>query len=163
MANNSPYLADEERLADVIAAIQTLGPYKFYKTTIAQWAQRIGRPGKGEDHWRQVFSEHPEFFRISPTDPDRVSLVIRRHKEKRYNVDTDSLISKAEYDAMNSIEQRRVTRAPLNSAEVQELVDNAIKLHTRAVETGRDRRWWFVPAIGLVGVFGGAILKSLFE
>jgi hypothetical protein len=37
----SPYLADSGRLADVIAAIQALGTYKFYKLSFEGWADRI--------------------------------------------------------------------------------------------------------------------------
>ena len=48
----SPYLKDENRLGDVIAAIQAMATYKFYKLTHERWADRISgyQPvGKVED------------------------------------------------------------------------------------------------------------------
>jgi len=41
MAAKSPYLNDTGRLADVIAAIQAMGTYKFYKLDFEGWADRI--------------------------------------------------------------------------------------------------------------------------
>jgi hypothetical protein len=39
--NESPYLHDLNRLGDVIAAIQAMGLYKFYKLSSEEWADRI--------------------------------------------------------------------------------------------------------------------------
>jgi len=40
-APTSPYLRDHQRLGDVIAAIQVMATYKFYKMEHASWADRI--------------------------------------------------------------------------------------------------------------------------
>ena len=37
----SPYTKDTNRLADVIAAIQVMASYKFYKTDFGEWSNRI--------------------------------------------------------------------------------------------------------------------------
>ena len=37
----SPYLRDPNRLGDVIAAIQAMSTYKFYKLSFAGWADRM--------------------------------------------------------------------------------------------------------------------------
>jgi hypothetical protein len=61
---NSPYLSDLNRLADVIAAIQVMGTYKFYKLDFKGWADRISGQSSNADYWRIIFEEHPEFFRL---------------------------------------------------------------------------------------------------
>jgi hypothetical protein len=40
MAKNpsSPYISNPERLADVIAAIQAMSKYKYYKLDFSSWA-----------------------------------------------------------------------------------------------------------------------------
>jgi hypothetical protein len=42
----NPYLKGAKRLADVIAAIQFLGTYKFYKVGFDYWEKRIKSPPK---------------------------------------------------------------------------------------------------------------------
>ena len=41
MNMTNPYLEDTQRLADVIAAIQVMATYKFYKLSFSAWADRI--------------------------------------------------------------------------------------------------------------------------
>ena len=63
MPKGSPYL-EEGRLADVIGAIPVLSAYeKFASRDLPRWESRLGKPC-AEGGWRQVFEEHPEFFRI---------------------------------------------------------------------------------------------------
>lgn len=61
---NSPYLNEPNRLAEVISAIQAMGNYKFYKLDFEGWADRISGEKNKAEHWKQVFVEHPEFFRL---------------------------------------------------------------------------------------------------
>ena len=63
----SPYLRDSNRLGDVIAAIQAMATYKFYKLTFAGWADRMSADESQADKWKTVFLEHPEFFRLDST------------------------------------------------------------------------------------------------
>lgn len=45
----SRYITEDKRLADVIAAIQTMATYKFYKLDFTQWAGRICGGKSDED------------------------------------------------------------------------------------------------------------------
>ena len=77
MEKQSPYLANADRLADVIAAIQVMGAYRFYKLNFKGWADRISADETKADYWRNIFMEHPEFFRLD-TKKEKASLVWRR-------------------------------------------------------------------------------------
>jgi hypothetical protein len=74
---NSPYLAEPTRLGDVIAAIQAMATYKYYKLDFEGWADRISADRNRADHWQAVFEEHPEFFRLDG-ERKKASLVWRR-------------------------------------------------------------------------------------
>jgi len=156
--SDSPYLRDDHRLADVIAAIQAMGTYKFYKLDFAGWSDRICGDAKQADHWRKVFEEHPEFFRLD-AQRERASLVWRRQHQKRFNVNTETKISREEFEQMSDDDKARVSRTPLTSNEIATLVDTAIDLHSRAMERKRDQRWWVAGAFGLAGVVLGAFIK----
>ena len=89
----SPYTKETNRLADVIAAIQVMASYKFYKTDFSEWSNRIvGDRSKG-DHWRSIFEQHPEFFRLD-AERKKASLVWRRQRQKRFDVDKEARITK---------------------------------------------------------------------
>jgi len=160
MMKESPYLIDNDRLADVIAAIQTLGTYKFYKLTFAAWADRITGDEEKADYWQRVFEEHPEFFRLD-SKRERASLVWRRQHQKVFNVDTEQKISPEIYDALSEDQKSRVSRTPLGSSELAILINTAIDLHSRALERKQDARWWVTGVIGLVGVIVGAYIKAI--
>ena len=51
-SKTSPYIEANNRLADVIAAIQAMGTYKFYKLDFAGWADRISGDELEAPHWR---------------------------------------------------------------------------------------------------------------
>ena len=70
----SPYLKDINRLADVISAIQVMASYKFYKLDFKAWAMRISGDENNDGHWKNIFLDHPEFFRFNKIK-DRASLV----------------------------------------------------------------------------------------
>ena len=55
----SPYLAEPGRLGDVIAAIQAMATYKFYKLTHEDWADRIAADKTQGDKWKRIFEQHP--------------------------------------------------------------------------------------------------------
>jgi len=150
----SPYLKDDARLADVIAAIQAMSIYKFYKLDFAGWADRIsGDPSQGE-HWRQVFVEHPEFFRLDSART-KASLVARRQHPKNYNVDTRSYIEKIDFDALSVEQKQRISRSPLRQDEIASLIQTTVELHSRALEQSKDRRWWLPVLTALIGAISG--------
>jgi len=154
----SPYLRDDHRLADVIAAIQTMGTYKFYMLDFSGWSNRINGDESQAGHWKQVFEEHPEFFRLDP-DRERASLVWRRQHQKLFNVDTEQKISREEFRRLSDEEKKRVSRTPLTSSEIATLMRAAIDLHSRVLERKRDARWWVAGVFGLAGVVLGALIK----
>lgn len=163
---NSPYISEEDRLGDVISAIQTLGTYRFYKLTPDQWSQRISGDAPHSKKWATVFKEHPEFFRLSGKG-DKVCLVLRRQKPKLFDVDTLQTITRDERNQRDVAGQSRVTRAPLTENELQLLVTIAGNLHSKALDDRRDSRWWMPyvmtavsASIGLFGVWLGAALKA---
>ena len=89
----SPYLASNDRLGDVISAIQTLGTYRFYKLKPDSWSERISGDGDQVDSWTKIFRDHPEFFRFS-SDDRSVSLVLRRQKPKLFDVDSLEMVTR---------------------------------------------------------------------
>ncbi|MDP2214098.1 hypothetical protein [Phenylobacterium sp.] len=155
----NPYLTDG-RLGDVVAAITVLGTYPFYKLSPARWAKRIGGSEQRADHWRRVFLEHPEFFRLA--SDEKFSLVWRRQFRRNYRVDD---VHEVDPDyAIDGTTEDLVSRRPLEPAEVIELVNVAIKLHDRALEQDKTRLWWMplaAAAVSLVSVLVGAILSAL--
>jgi hypothetical protein len=160
----SPYLHDPQRLADVIAAVQAMGTYKFYKMTFGGWADRITADESKADYWKNIFEEHPEFFRLD-TERERASLVWRRQYPKRFHVDQERRLSVEEYEALSHEGKRRVSRDPLTPQDIKALVDTAINLHSRAIELQHEKRWW-IPLIssatgGLVGAALGAFVSLL--
>ncbi|NRR92391.1 N-carbamoyl-L-amino acid amidohydrolase [Winogradskyella undariae] len=149
----SPYLKYDNRLADVIAAIQVMGIYKFYKLDFSQWADRISGDINETAKWENVFIEHPEFFRIDQTKK-KVSLVWRRNYPKNFDVDTRNEISKSDFLALSDEKKARISRNPLKNDDITMLIESAISLHSRALQLKQDKRWW-VPV--LIGVIAGVI------
>ncbi len=156
----SPYLKDDNRLADVIAAIQAMGLYKFYKLDFNAWADRIVADPEQGEYWRTIFKEHPEFFRLNE-NRDRASLVWRRQHQRRYDVDARRELTHGEYLALDQERRVRISRSPLSADEIRSLIDTATNLHARALERKKDSRWWVTGVIGLAGVIIGALLRAL--
>jgi hypothetical protein len=158
----SPYLAEPNRLADVIAAIQTMGSYRYYKLDFIGWSDRITGDESSANHWKKVFEEHPEFFRLD-SKRQRASLVLRRQLPKRYDVDEGITVSKAHYEGLNDAGKARISRQPLAADQIEALIDVAINLHSRAAEQARDRRWLIPPLLAFIGALIGAVLSSLLK
>ncbi|KAF5430553.1 hypothetical protein C5S42_00275 [Candidatus Methanomarinus sp.] len=165
--SSSPYLNDPQRVADVIAAIQVMAVYKFYKLDFARWAERISADSSQASHWQKVFEEHPEFFRLD-TKKAKASLVWRRQHPKRYHVDKELELSKEELTQLLSDEKdSRVSRRPLSPDDINTLITTAINLHSRALEEQKERRWWynlivtvFVAIASLIGAAIGGYLSA---
>lgn len=157
--SNSPYLRTDNRLGDVIAAIQAMGVYKFYKLEFSKWADRISGGGETGEYWRRIFEEHPEFFRLDG-ERKRASLVWRRQYPRRFHVDRQKVLTEDEYDALSLPERQRLSRVPLSADDIHALVGTAINLHQRALEANRERRWW-VPLASAVGGLTGAIIGAV--
>jgi len=158
--NENPYTENSNRLADIIAAIQVMGTYKFYKLDFSGWADRIAGDDTKGNYWKKVFEEHPEFFRLD-SDRSKASLVWRRNYQKLYDVDKETKISKEEFKVLSSDQKKRISRNPLTNSDVSTLVNTAINLHSREIEHKKDSRWWISGVIGLLGVILGAVIKAM--
>ena len=161
--NESPYIKDINRLSDIIAAIQVMSTYRFYKLDFKNWSKRISGDEKSHLYWKNIFEQHPEFFRFNLTK-DKASLAWRRSKQRRFHVDLNRELSLEELNNLGQeVKNNRVSRVPLSSSDINTLISTAIDLHTRAFENKKDERWWVLPVIsvlsGLAGVTLGALLK----
>jgi len=180
--SDEPYNMGTRRLVDVLAAIQFLGTYRFYKISLESWRKRIKFEPKSEVPWERLFSDHPEFFRISTYEEDeddnegvddddvtskdkRVCLVLRRARPKNFNVDTGETVTRDERKALSEKERRRISRAPLEPSDLSVLLNAAIELHGRYIAHQEARRW-FVPLVaslsGTIGAIVGAIIVAIF-
>lgn len=154
---NSPYLNEPTRLAAIISAIQVMGTYKFYKLDFSGWADRISGDANQAGHWKKVFEEHPEFFRLD-AGRGRASLVWRRTYPKLYDVDLEGKISRDQFFKLSDEQKARISRSPLTNSDISTLISAAIQLHSRALEQQQDKRWWISGVVGLLGVILGATL-----
>lgn len=155
---SSPYLNNQNRLADVIAAIQVMSVYKFYKLDFNEWADRIVGDTKQGKYWETIFKEHPEFFRLDQSRT-KASLVWRRNYAKNYNVDTANKISRSEYDQLSEQAKQRISRSPLTNNDIQTLINSAINLNTVAQEHKKNKDWWKPAIFGLLGVILGTLIN----
>lgn len=159
--SRSPYVKHSGRLADLIAAIQVLGTYRFATRPVEKWEKRLGRAPVSAAAWSQVFREHPEFFTF---DNGGVSLVWRRSKVRNYDTSRDQLLSLEEASALAKSDsadgERVLSRGPLDSAQVVSLVEIAIGLHEREIQHQQERRWWLGALLVIVGILLGALLKT---
>jgi hypothetical protein len=85
---NSPYLSDLNRLADVIASIQVMGTYKFYKLDFKVWADRISGQSSNATTGESFLRSTQSFFRLD-SGKMNASLVWRRTHQKLYDVDKE--------------------------------------------------------------------------
>lgn len=158
----SPYLK-ECRLGDVIAAIQVLAYYKFYRLDVEKWAERITGEVANAVSLKAVFKDHPEFFQM---EAGKAALVARRSFTRSYDVDAENEIAADEVTACRSDPKKwaRLSRRPLKPEETAVLIKTAIDMHSRAIEQRIAGRWW-VPlvtaGIGLLGVVIGVLIARL--
>lgn len=157
----SPYISKENRLSEVISAIQVMAIYKFYKLDFKDWADRISGDEAEAAHWKQLFIEHPEFFRLDQKR-ERASLVWRRTFPKDYNVDTQSAITQ-KLASLSEAEKKRVSRRPLTNEDISTLINTAINLHSKALEQKQERRWWIPGVLGFAAGLVPFVLKLVFE
>lgn len=157
----SPYIKNPTRLADLIAAIQVLGTYRFASRRLEKWEKRLGRNPVSAPDWLTIFREHPEFFTIQD---NFVSLVWRRSKERNYDTFERTLLSRTEAQAMAATEPEqdaiRLSRPPLDTAEISKLIDIAVSLHEREISYKQERRWWYAAVIAVAGLLVSIISRG---
>jgi hypothetical protein len=138
----NPYLIDD-RLQDLIAALQFLANYPDYDLVIEEFRKKIAVPPKSAKDWKDVFLDHPEFFRKSQYADD-YSLILRRARPK----DNGKL------------------RPPLTSDELSMLIDTAIHLQKHALELRRERRALLpllATGIGIIATLVGTIVGAMIK
>jgi len=64
-STKSPYLK-ENRLADVVAAIQVMAVYPWASRQVDAWTKKLGDT-LSADSWSTVFREHPKNIGVKPT------------------------------------------------------------------------------------------------
>ncbi|HEY8098164.1 MAG TPA: hypothetical protein VIE65_19050 [Methylobacter sp.] len=164
----SPYLV-EGRLANVIAALQTLAARARPEGTIADLTQELSRSKeKNEiDTWTRVFEEHPEFFLTYRLvgKPELKAALRWRYVNRNFDEKTGTTYTPQEKENLSKEQQALLTTKPLAGDQVSTLLNTAIELHSRAVEERVAARWW-VPILaaflGFTGAVIGAIVTSIF-
>lgn len=159
----SPYIAKPHRLADLVAAIQVMGTYKYSGRKVDSWAKILGEKPKSAESWVVVFKQHPEFFRAGVEDAGFQTLALRRAQPKIYNTRTREELSPEQLRAIPKGARSHISRRPLTSEQILSLVDVAVKLHTQAIARRQELRWWVVMLIGLVASFVGAFVAALIK
>lgn len=154
---DAPYLK-KNRLADVIAAIQSTAMNERSSLACRNWAEIVSGDVSKEGHWRAVFDEHPEFFRKSPNNIDHYALVWRRALPRRYYRPEGRLLSQNEFEALSAEEMKLVSRPPVPETQIETLVDIAITLHAKQEDQNRDRRWWIPIVASFLGSVVGATI-----
>ena len=156
---DSPYLVSC-RLGDVIAAIQVLAYYKFYRLDVTEWAKRITGEEGAAATLETVFRDHPEFFQLTSGDTGlKAALVARRSFTRSYDVDAAAEVAKDEAMArrQNPEAWARLSRRPLTPEETAVLIRTAIDMHSRAIEQRMAGRWWVPLASAGIGFIGGIV------
>jgi hypothetical protein len=157
-AKRSPYVRNPARLADLIAAIQVMGTYRFASRRLEKWEKRLGRTPVSADSWLTIFTQHPEFFTIQEHN---IALVWRRSKERNYDTFERKVLSKEDASKLAAAEPEsdadRLSRPPLEISEISKLIDIAVNLHEREINHQQERRWWLAAVVTVVGVLASVV------
>lgn len=167
MTDNSPYLENKFRLADIIAALQILGSYTWASREWDNWEKKLGTP-RSAGNWKIIFNEHPEFFRVSLPDKKNkewVSLRWRHGYDKNFDIEQGKELSKSEFDLLEKslLKQQlneRLTRKALTAEQIEALINTAIELHERTIAHKEEKRWLIPFLFAFVGIIIGAILQA---
>jgi len=156
----SPYIKYPSRLADLIAAIQVMGTYRYANRRVAKWEGRLGRKPVSAPDWKTLFLQHPEFFTFQD---ENVSLVWRRSHERNYDTHEHRTLSRDEAMAMavNDPETTEIqlSRPPLETTEVAKLIDVAISVHEREINHQQERRWWLTAVLGILALLVSIVVR----
>lgn len=155
---NSPYLK-RDRLAAVIAAIQVLGTRDWGTGPLEGWvrtlegvedvsqASNVNLDPEAIRKWRDVFEQHPEFFKLYLTGSELKATLRWRYAFRiDYRPETAEIVDAATVEGMGELRYNTVTRKPLSSDQIGVLINTAISLHSGALAEKRENHW-FIPAI----------------
>jgi ABC-type phosphate/phosphonate transport system permease subunit len=153
-AGKSPYLKDG-RLSDIIAAIQAMGVYPWAGRK--EWEKTLDT-AKSAENWKDLFSEHPEFFRLSG---EWTTLRWRYTYDKTYDARSHRELNAEEIDKLLPDEKDKLTHKPLDAGQIEALIRVAIELHSRAIAQEQEGRWWKPVWITALMGFLGALIGAL--
>jgi hypothetical protein len=155
-SNQSPYLSNGHRLADVLAAIQVMGAYTWASRKVSDWSEKLGVPISAKS-WEMIFKEHPEFFRVKD---EWISLRWRHGYDRNYSVQLARDLSNVEIAGLSEQEKDDLTRKPLTADQIEALMKTAIELHTRAIAQMQEIRWFIPLLFALLGIILGAVMQA---
>ncbi|MCL2606075.1 MAG: hypothetical protein FWD93_02195 [Coriobacteriia bacterium] len=112
------------RLSDVISLIKILAFDNWIYHPASELDKKLQRPSGGESCWLTIAKQHPEFFRITITDDEKVALTARAI---HYTGDSNN-------------------QKPLSPAETASLLNLAVTLQD--CELRRRQRW--IPLASLI-------------
>lgn len=160
----SPYLKNQDRLADVIAAIQVMGSHLWDSREIEDWKRNLGNKPQSANNWQRIFSDHPEFF---GSDKTFYFLRLRRAYEQTVDSKTSRELSEQEINEYKACEAKNpdnLTRRVLSPNQIETLIKAAIELQARAAALETANRWWIpllCAALGFSGALVGSLLKPI--
>jgi len=114
------------RLADILALIQVLALDKHAHRSENGLVEELQGSPTSASQWREVASDHPEFFRVRQRGEHIVSLTAR-----------------------HVLPEQEGYRPQLPTDFTHKLIQTAIELHDR--ELKRDQRWDFVTTAIITG------------
>lgn len=162
--SESPYVTKPYRLADIIAALQVMGTYRYSARTVESWAELLGEKPRSAESWLDVFNDHPEFFRSGLEEEGLHTLALRRSQPRVYNTKTNEEITVAEFKELPTDGRSHISRRPLSSQQIASLIETAIKLQSQAFARRQELRWWVPHAMSvvtlLIGLMVGAVIKG---
>jgi hypothetical protein len=170
MRTNSHYDV-EGRLADVIAAVTVFAAHQDSEGSVGSWVYRLSRPAddaakdESENHWLNVFNQHPEFFLVYKwEDKDRAALRLRYASK---TIDRATGQVHARLVELNTKERSELTSLPLDAQATSTLINTAISLHQAALARKADARFFlqlFGPAVlALLGALFGALAPTILK
>jgi len=166
----SPYLENHHRLADLITAIQVMGSYRYASRFYNHWAKQLGIP-LSADSWYEIFKAHPEFFIIHGSKEKNRSFITLRWRfgfDNNYWAEKGILLSSSDLEKVEEAQEGlddpiTVTKRPLESEQIESLINTAIELHGRAIAYKEEKRWLIPVVLTVVATifsFFGAILGA---
>lgn len=161
----SPYVTRQNRLADIVVALQVMGTYRYAARSIESWAELLGEKPRSVGTWLEVFNDHPEFFRSGVEDDGLHTLALRRAQPRVYNTKTNEEITVAQFKELPAEARAHISRSPLSPQQINSLIEVAVKLQSQAFARRQELRWWIPHVMSvvtlLVGLAAGALLKSI--
>ena len=127
--------------------------FEYAARDIEKWSARLGGSPTSAESWQELFDEHPEFF--TRDDDENTSLVWRRSFPRDYDTTTKQRVDNESRVALKketrpSDNQPRLSRPPLEAAQIEQLCNLAASLHEREIQHHQEMRWWVAGVMGIL-------------